>query len=550
MKFSIQSKILLLSLSCTLIGTLTIGIISTMFISRITQRASTEHIKGLAKEETAKLNKLFEDYEKYTQTLTGEVYTMIQQDSTFFSNKQNLEKHIEKIQAHITSSITNIARAKSVYVRFSPYVAGPNAGIFLVKENSQDDTFAPTELTNVTRYSPNDIEHVGWYYTPIQVGKPTWLSPYFNKNINTYMISYVVPMFLGNTEIGVTGIDIDFETLTKQLKSIRLLQTGYAYLEDSEGFIAYHPTLTNGLLFKLSDDLVKISEPLYNGMSLVCIVPYSEINAQRNRLILQSIIFIFILLAFTTTITLFFARSITKPLKKLTEEAQKMLTGDMNAEFNIYQNDEIGALAKSFSAAKIHINQYMKQMQGLAFRDSLTGVRNKMAYDSYLRELEEQIKNDEVSSYGIIVLDTNNLKEINDTYGHENGNEYLINSCKLICQIFAHSPIFRIGGDEFIVILTGDDLKNHGHLLSQFQKSMSLTKNAAFPWKQISIAYGIAIAEAPKGTSIAETFNKADDNMYKNKRAIKNAELKAKQQKAAEPTSETKTVPFQNKNFS
>ena len=73
MKFSIQSKILILSLSSTLIGTLTIGILSMMFISRITQRASTEQTKTIAKEESVKLNKLFEEHEEYAQTLASEI---------------------------------------------------------------------------------------------------------------------------------------------------------------------------------------------------------------------------------------------------------------------------------------------------------------------------------------------------------------------------------------------------------------------------------------------------------------------------------------------
>ena len=256
-------------------------------------------------------------------------------------------------------------------------------------------------------------------------------------------------------------------------------------------------------------------------MSLVFIVPQAEINVEKNKFILQSALFIFILLAFATIISIFFAQSITRPLKKLTAEAKKVIIGDTNAEFNIKQNDEIGDLARSFAAAKFHIQQHMKQIQGLAFQDQLTGVRNKMAYDNYLAELESKIETKEITSYGIIVLDTNNLKEINDTYGHENGNEYLVNSCKLICQIFSHSPIFRIGGDEFIVILTGNDLSEHKFLLAQLKKCIDLTKNAAFPWKQISIAYGIAIASDAQKTTITDTFNTADNNMYKNKRAVK-----------------------------
>ena len=522
MKFSIQSKILILSLSSTLIGTLTIGILSMMFISRITQRVSTDQTKTIAKEESIKLNKLFEEHEDYANTLATEVYSIVQQEPNLFTDKQKFEKHTEFLKQHILSDQNKATlNAKSIYVRYNPQIAGPTAGVFIVKQNEEDSTYTPLEPTNIFRFAPNDIEHVGWYYAPIQAGQPTWMPPYVNKNMGTNIISYVIPMFLNKKEIGVTGIDIDFESITKQLAKIRLLQTGYVFLENNEGEIVYHPTLTKGLSFKLSNEHIRISEPLVNGMSLVCIVPYAEINAQRNKLILQSIVFILILLAFTTALSIFFSKSITRPLKELTEVAKKMITGDMNVEFNIRQSDEIGDLSKSFAAAKVHILQHMEQMQGLAFRDSLTGVRNKMAYDNYIKDLDSKVKNGEIKSYGIIVLDTNNLKEINDTYGHENGNEYLINSCKMICQIFVHSPIFRIGGDEFIVILSGRDLENHQELLKLFQTSCNSTKNAAFPWKQISIAYGVAVAQDAKATTITETFSKADDEMYKKKRAMK-----------------------------
>ncbi|MBR2089143.1 MAG: diguanylate cyclase [Fibrobacter sp.] len=520
MKFSIQSKILILSLSCTLLGTLTLGTISALFISQITQRTSIQSIENQLNAEASKLNVSFVEHEKYTQALVAGIFSQIKLDSANFFNK-NLAIHIANIKDRITSTIGNIPGVKTIYVRFNPSITSPDAGLFLVKDNNSDSPFASVLPTNITQYSPNDVEHVGWYYLPIQTGKPMWLTPYYNKNIDVYMISYVVPMFLENKELGVTGIDIDFELMTKLISKIRILKTGYTYLEDKEGLVTYHPTFPVGLSFKPSEDQIRISTELFNGMTLVGIIPLSELNAQRNKLILQCILFILILLAITTAITIFFARSITKPLKKLTEEAKKMITGDMNVEFNISQKDEIGELAKSFAAAKLHINQYMKQMQGLAFRDSLTGIGNKMAYDNYLSELQLKIENGDVTSYGIVVLDTNNLKEINDIYGHENGNAYLINSCKLICQIFSHSPVFRIGGDEFIVILLGEDLNNYQDLLKKLRESQNQTKNAAFPWKQISIASGVAIAPAAKETTIADTFSKADDSMYKNKRAVK-----------------------------
>lgn len=523
MKFSIQTKILVLSLSSTLIGTLSLGVLSTLFISRTTQRNSMQYLKDQANSEAAKLNNLFESHEKYTMATAAGIYSQIKDDSTFLTDPKNLSRNIDGIRERLKSTIYNLSSTKSVFVRFNPDITHSNEGVYLVR-NASDGMFENHATTNIKQYSPSDVEHVGWYYKPIMSGSPVWLSPYYNKNINAYIISYVIPMFLDNKEIGVAGIDIDFDQLTKQLSQVHFMQSGFAFLEDAEGAVVYHPTLPNGLTFKPEEDQIELSNSLYNGMNLITVAPILEINAQRDKHIRQSILFILILLAFTTTGTIFFSRSITKPLKELTKEAKKMITGDMNAEFNIRQNDEIGELAKSFAAAKFHISQHMKQMQGLAFQDSLTGVRNKMAYDSYLSELKDRIERGEVKSYGIAVLDTNNLKEINDTYGHENGNAYLVNSCKLICQIFTHSPVFRIGGDEFLVVLTGRDLENHSELMTQLKESMDLTKNASFPWKQISIACGLGIASYAKGTTIEETFNKADKNMYINKREIKIAE--------------------------
>ena len=197
--------------------------------------------------EASKLNLLFEEYEKYTQIIPSKIYTQIRQDSLFFTDKKKLSKHIDEIKEHVISTIDHLPDAKTFYVRFNPIITNPNAGLFLVKGNEIEAPFIELPPTNITQYSPSDVEHVGWYYIPIQSGHAMWMQPYHNKNINVYMISYVIPMFIGNTEVGVTGIDIDFGKLTKQIAQIRFFKTGYAYLEDSEGLVIYHPTFPVGL---------------------------------------------------------------------------------------------------------------------------------------------------------------------------------------------------------------------------------------------------------------------------------------------------------------
>ena len=243
MRFSIQSKILVLSLSCTIISTLTLGIFNTIFTSRMVQRATVQQAQATANEEAQKLNRLFDGIEKYTQEIVTGIYTQISQDSLFFSNKQHLTKHVDEIKTQISSTAHTLVNAKSIYIRFNPRLTHQEAGLFLVKSDEPNSTFVPYQLTNISKYGSNDIEHVGWYYLPLQAGKPTWLPPYHNKNTDINTISYVIPILGENEEIGIVGIDIDFDWMTKEIAKIRIMDSGYAYLEDSEGYIAYHPTL-------------------------------------------------------------------------------------------------------------------------------------------------------------------------------------------------------------------------------------------------------------------------------------------------------------------
>ena len=90
------------------------------------------------------------------------------------------------------------------------------------------------------------------------------------------------------------------------------------------------------------------------------------------------------------------------------------------------------------------------------------------------------------------MIDLNFLKVINDTYGHECGNAAIKRLCKLVCKIFAHSPVFRIGGDEFAVILRGSDYENIEKLVAEFNESTEIMEadDSLQPWEKISAALG------------------------------------------------------------
>ncbi len=131
--------------------------------------------------------------------------------------------------------------------------------------------------------------------------------------------------------------------------------------------------------------------------------------------------------------------------------------------------------------------------------------------------------------FAVIVLDINGLKTVNDTYGHDFGDMLIIDACKIICKTFRHSPVYRIGGDEFAVILEGGDLKNYQKLLEDLQAGIEEYNSRAHPGSRVSIARGIAVYDSDTDLVYANVFKRADDAMYQNKIAMKNQKANSRQ---------------------
>ena len=167
---------------------------------------------------------------------------------------------------------------------------------------------------------------------------------------------------------------------------------------------------------------------------------------------------------------------------------------------------------------KQHIKA-LKTEKELARRDELTGIKNKTAY----RELEESVQANmdnglDYLTYALIVCDANNLKKINDTQGHAAGDEYIKASAKLLCNIFVHSPVFRVGGDEFVVFLRGSDYMSKNELLENLRgQVLENQRTGSGP----VLASGIAEYDPKKDTLVSDIFDRADKEMYENKQKLK-----------------------------
>ena len=160
----------------------------------------------------------------------------------------------------------------------------------------------------------------------------------------------------------------------------------------------------------------------------------------------------------------------------------------------------------------------LKTAKEKAIRDELTGVRNKNAFQDYESDLQKRVNAEEIDEFAIVMCDLNDLKKINDTQGHKAGDKYIKDSCKMICRVYTHSPVFRIGGDEFVVVLFGEDYENREALLEDFRNQIEENvKNESI----IIVATGMAVYDPEKDDRVTSVFERADDLMYENKRNLK-----------------------------
>lgn len=153
----------------------------------------------------------------------------------------------------------------------------------------------------------------------------------------------------------------------------------------------------------------------------------------------------------------------------------------------------------------------------MANRDSLTGVKNKHAYVNAEMQLDTDIQADLFVEFAIAVCDINGLKDVNDNQGHSAGDKYIKDACAIICEIFDHSPVFRIGGDEFVVLLRGSDYKNRHNLFKQFARKQQENKKAGL----VTLAYGMSEYDPDNDLRVQDVMERADNLMYDNKRRFK-----------------------------
>ena len=185
------------------------------------------------------------------------------------------------------------------------------------------------------------------------------------------------------------------------------------------------------------------------------------------------------------------------------------------------ENDSHIVIGVSNIDDQIRREQEHMRVLHMANRDPLTGVKSKHAFAEAEREIDQEIGRGVKEAFAVAVCDVNGLKHINDTLGHKAGDQYIKDACKVICNVFRHSPVFRMGGDEFAVILNGEDYGIRGELL----RMMTERSRGVEIGEGVIIACGLSEYRKGEDASLSAVFERADVMMYDNKKMLKGARL-------------------------
>lgn len=416
---SIKTKIASLVIICTAVAALAVSIISFIYSNVIIKNDSREIINSACLKTASETDAYLLRIEQSVDTLAEYALAELDDFESFKSSDEYVDTYTEKLIPVILSAAKHTDGAITAYIRYNPDLAYPTSGDFIMR-NSASEPFYTVPNTDFSVYEKTDLNHVGWYYIPVNNGKPTWMNPYYNENINVYMISYVVPLFKDGVSVGIVGMDIDFTLIEQLSQTETIYETASSFIIDGERNIMYHENIefgtkldvidsnggTSALCAALSsersgDDLIDMTldkqeylttyRPLRNGMTVITSALASDVNSSRNSLFISiagASVFIIVIAA---VIAMALVTSISKPIASLNNTVRQVAAGNLDVEINVKSNDEIGTLAENFSSTVSQLNEYVEYINEVSdiLRDIAEGNLNFTLTKSYVGEFEK-----------------------------------------------------------------------------------------------------------------------------------------------------------------
>ena len=504
-RHSIMTNLMLMELGTIFIAAIMLGSISFLGLSRAIDDHASNDLEKMSVVYRERLARTFSDtimavssMGKLADNELDSVERLKADESYRKAYLQRLERDFAAIAGYSPGSI-------NFYMQLSKDIA--NAGFLCSRHidnwGSKLPGFTHQYGADMNRYHLSDKKYLA-----------KLSEPYYNEKTKRYQVSYVVPLHRGDDFIGIVGIDIDFDYIIHEIKRMSVYEHGVVRLLDKNGGVLYTNRPEVETAFN-KEGFYETETYLSTGVWLNIAAFAHDIYADRNNMLIHLVVMTLAIVIAVSLFSIWLAQKGIRPLMQITEATRKIAAGELNVQLPTDSKNELGILVNG-------IREMVSKLEVYVYRDKLTGLRNAAAYIRKTAELDEmrKIVKDKPLSYGVVVFDANYLKKVNDTYGHEAGNELIRHAAQCICKVFSHSPVFRIGGDEFTAILENHDYEHREELLEAFDRQIAEEFFEADGVKlQVSVARGLGIYQA--GMEYADVFKQADEAMYKHKTALK-----------------------------
>ncbi len=409
---SIRIKITFGIVFCSLISALLISFTSISNSSELSNADAEKELSLTCKNAGSEINALISRIEQSVDTLSSIAMERME-FSKFKNDSRYVSQYTKDLMDDFLIFAENTDGAICAYIRYNPEFTEPTSGIFLTRSDTESP-FESVTPTDFSIYDKDDLAHVGWYYIPVENKAPLWMDPYLNENINIYMISYVVPLYIDGTSVGIIGMDIDFSQITDFADTITAFETGYSFIADSQGNILHHKeipagvdtaTYNNGELASVKTLLSDANNEgvvekyryngmnkylsfciLDNGMRLVLNAPLTEIKANANNLSLKILGFLVLGVVVSGALGAVIGTSISAPIKKMTaiikQTSQLNFKKSAHGSALVRRKDETGTMAGAISEMRKVLRDLVGGMEQV--KDNL--LNNMSLLDDVMKE--------------------------------------------------------------------------------------------------------------------------------------------------------------------
>ena len=394
------------------------------YFDNLSRDSQTKTIYLTAEKKKLELNNFFNSAENIVNEFQDYILTNLDEDRLLIDSEYEQEymTNLSKVMSSISAFQKG---AVCTYFRMEMSEYGPTRGLFLTGEYQK--TYVSIRTTDLSKYSPGDIEHVGWYYLPIWKKAPVWTPPYNNLSLRQKMISYSVPLYRNEKLLGVVGIDLSLAAIEDMVNSLQLENAKGLLIGDQQNLIhlntRYEQTKAVERSAELSILMDKFNNPdnqplqkfqwegnsyygtltkLDNGMSYITAVSQKELlKPVYGQIISLLIAFVIVSILFSVLLSFSFKKVIT-PIRIINKTTNRLARGELYIDIPYQSNNEIGTLANNIRLMTSQLMEYIeyireqtekeRELKEAALTESQINAAASQAKSAFLANMSHEIR--------------------------------------------------------------------------------------------------------------------------------------------------------------